>query len=93
MRFLPPGITQLRFGSRFDVSEAEHVRETVAGMSPFAGLALDFTGVREFQDSAIAVLASTLRPLPREEVQLHGLTAHQWRLLKYFGIEPPATPV
>jgi hypothetical protein len=90
---LPPGQYQLRFGSRFDVSEAEHLRDEVRALHPFAGLALDFSGVREFQDCAIAILASTLRGLPREEVEVRGLTAHQWRLLKYFGIEPPTAAI
>jgi hypothetical protein len=75
---------------RFTVPDAEHLRDTLLALRPISRLDLDFTRVREFQDSAIAILASALNALPETEIVLRGLTMHQRRLLKYFGVETPS---
>lgn len=88
-----PGALQLEFDSRFTVADAKHLRESVLALAPVARLTLDFTRVRELQDSALAILATTLKALPRTRIVVRGLTMHHWRLLRYFGIEQPAVAV
>lgn len=48
---------------------------------------LDFSGVREFSDFGVAVLAHGLAQRIAR-VQLRGLRTHQTRLFRYFGVEP-----
>lgn len=88
-----PGALQLRFHSRFSVPEAQHLREAVLALEPIGRLTLDFTDVRELQDSALAIVASTLNAVPRTRVVVRGLTMRQWRLLRYFGVEAPSAGV
>jgi STAS domain-containing protein len=85
-----PGALQLQFDSRFTVSDAKRLRDSVLALAPVARLTLDFTRVRELHDSAIAILAGTLKALPRTRIVVRGLSMHHWRLLRYFGIEQPA---
>lgn len=84
------GTIELSFESTFTVPDAEQLQGTVQTLRPFARLVLDFTAVREFQDAAIPVLASTLNALATGEIVVRGLTLHQWRLLGYFGVDPAA---
>jgi hypothetical protein len=88
-----PGALQLRFHSRFTIPEAQHLRDAVLALGPIGRLTLDFTDVRELEDSAIPVLASTLNDLPRTRIVVRGLTMHQWRMLKYFGVEAPSAAI
>lgn len=85
-----PGALQLRFDSRFTVPEAKHLRDSVLALGPIERLTLDFTAVRELHDAALAILASLLEALPGTRFVVRGLTMHQWRLLRYFGIENPS---
>jgi hypothetical protein len=84
------GTIHLSFESTFTAPDAERLQGTVLALRPFARLVLDFTAVREFHDSAIPVLASTLNALATGEIVVRGLTMHQWRLLGYFGVDAAA---
>ena len=88
-----PGMLKLQFDSRFTVADAAHLRDSVLALAPIARLTLDFTRVRELQDAAIAILAATLDVLRGTCIVVRGLTAHQWRLLRYFGIDESAFAV
>lgn len=88
-----PDALELRLGSRFSIPEAERVRATVLALDPLPELTLDFSGVRELHDSAIAVLASTLRARPRANIVLRGLTTHHLRLLRYFDRDEPSASI
>lgn len=77
----------MRFGRRFAVAEAERLAETIAALGPVVRLTLDFSDVREFEDAAVVPLARILRALVPGSVSLRGLTLHQRRMLKYFGVE------
>jgi hypothetical protein len=54
------GSLLLRFGRQFGVREAERLSETVLSFAPLSRLTLDFTWVRDFQDSACGLLATIL---------------------------------
>lgn len=84
---LTDGSLRLRLGSHFGVPEAERLSETVRSFAPFSQLTLDFTDVRDFEDSACGVLAKTLSASRAHKVVLLGLTLHQARMLKYFGVK------
>lgn len=76
---------RVRVGSTFGDPEVARVREAVAALGPFSHLTIDFAAVRMCEDAALARLADALRSFERGEVQLRGLTVHQWRLLTYLG--------
>jgi hypothetical protein len=89
------GSLLLRFGRQFGVREAERLSETVLSFAPLSRLSLDFTWVRDLQDSACGLLATILvanraRAL---KVVFRGLTPHQSRMLRYFGVGEPGLEV
>lgn len=48
---------------------------------------VDFTRVRAFNDFAVAVLAQALKR-HGDGARVQGLSLHQVRLLRYFGVDP-----
>lgn len=69
----------------FDASAAQEVREVLASKSQEERLVVDFSRVRQFEDSAIALLAQDI-DATRGRVVLRGLCQHQQRILRYFGV-------
>ncbi len=93
------GVCRVQLGRRFAVEEANRLDEMVGAHGRLTELILDFSDVRQFEDAAVVPLARTLRALSSTRVRLRGLTLHQQRMLRYFGVDldavaPPApTPV
>lgn len=83
---LADGSLLLRFGRQFGVPEAEKLSETIRSFEPLTQLTLDFSAVRDFEDCACSQLAATLGANRALKVVLRGLTLHQSRVLKYFGV-------
>lgn len=83
---LTDGSLVLRLGRHFGAADAERLAETIRCFSPFSRLTLDFTDVRDLQDSAWGAIAATLAASGAQDVALRGLTAHQSRMLKYLGV-------
>jgi anti-anti-sigma regulatory factor len=75
------GIVTLRLEGRFDARTAALVSQSLAELSDKA-VVVDFSRVREFIDSAVAVLS---RGMYQREVSLRGLVGHQERMFRYFG--------
>jgi len=74
----------IRMDGNFDVIAARQVaRELAAAIG--RPVRIDLTGVREFDDSGVAVLADAL-VARGERVDLRGLRQHQRRLLRYLGV-------
>jgi ABC-type transporter Mla MlaB component len=48
---------------------------------------VDFSHLKEFRDSAVAVLT---RPLSERKVQVRGLAGHHERMFRYFGLSTSA---
>jgi len=90
---LTDGALLLRFGRQFGVQEAERLSEAILSFAPLSHLTLDFAGVRDFQDSACGLLATTLVANCGLKVVLRGLTVQQSRRLRHFGVEEPALAV
>ena len=77
----------VKFGKRFGSAEAQRLVRVVDEFQPLARVTLDFTEVCEFEDVAIVPLATALAMLSTVPVRVRGLTLHQSRMLRYFGIE------
>ena len=84
-----PGESTLSLEGVFDLAESERV---LLATRALAGdrLAVDFRGLREIHDSALAALVTGLGPLG-QRVELRGLPGHQRRMLDYLG-DHPSTP-
>ena len=74
------------FDGRFGIDETESIGRLLQEAPATACVSFDFSSVRVFEDAAIPKLALVARRLgPRLSVR--GLTAHQRRLLRYFGCD------
>jgi anti-anti-sigma regulatory factor len=76
----------------FDLAAARRVAEAVVAARPGERLEVDLTGVREFHDFGVAVLAQALAS-GRAHTSVRGLRQHHVRLLRYFGIDARAADV
>ncbi len=74
----------IRLEGVFDAAAAQRL-STAIEAADGDEIRVDLTGVREFHDFGIAMLARALSG--REHVAVSGLRHHQLRLLRYFGIE------
>ncbi len=71
----------------FDVRAARRVAEYVEAVAGRGHVRIDLTKVTEFDDFGIAVLAQAVKHLRLVNVRVVGLRTHQFRLLKYFGVD------
>lgn len=70
----------------FDLPSARLLENSLRRIAPSEVVVIDFAGVRQFNDFAVAVLAQALKArAPGTKVQ--GLSLHQVRLLRYFGVD------
>ncbi len=76
----------IRMEGTFDVPTARRLAGTLTDAGPGREVYVDLTHVREFNDFGIAVLAQALRESPAH-VSLRGLRQHQYRMLRYLGVE------
>jgi hypothetical protein len=85
-----PKSVLLRLDRRFGLAEATALQQALARMTPGSHLTFDFSAVREFQDVAVASLAEALRRYG-VGAEVLGLSLHQRRMLRYFGVVLGAT--
>ncbi len=78
---------RVRFGATFGTPDVARLQEAIAALGPFSRFTIEFAGVRQCDDAALARLARTLGGLAQGEVTLRGLSGHQWRLLSYLGVD------
>ena len=76
----------IRMEGTFDVPTARQLAGTLADISPGMEVSVDLTHVREFNDFGIALLAQAPRDSPAH-ISLRGLRQHQYRMLRYLGVE------
>ncbi|MFO0584923.1 MAG: STAS domain-containing protein [Anaeromyxobacter sp.] len=79
----------IRLDGTFDLPAARRVADAVIAARPEEQLEVDLTGVREFHDFGVAVLAQALAK-GRGKVAVRGLRRHHVRLLRYLGIDSRA---
>ncbi len=84
MRQVPGEQVVICVQGEFDEAAAERLASALEGAEA-REIRVDLSGVREFHDFGIATLAHALQH--RGRVAVTGLTQHQLRLLRYFGID------
>ncbi len=75
----------IRLEGTFDLPAARLLERSLTSIA--GRVRVDFTGVRRFNDFAVAVLAQALKRAAEPGVKVEGLTLHQIRLLRYFGVD------
>lgn len=81
------GTLTLRLEGTFDRSTALQLQRSLQEL-PDQNVVVDFSGVRRFQDTAVAVLSSNVES---SRLTLAGLDAHHERLFRYFGLATERT--
>lgn len=76
----------VRLEGVFDGLAARRLEAMLVTADAGARFQIDLTQVREFHDFGIAVLGHALTRC-RAHVKLRGLRQHQWRVLRYFGVD------
>jgi anti-anti-sigma regulatory factor len=84
MRQVPEERVVIRVQGTFDAAAAQRLSSALEGAAP-GEVRVDLSDVREFHDFGIAALAHALAD--HRHVAVTGLTHHQLRLLRYFGID------
>lgn len=79
------GEVLIRIGGAFDAQAANRLSGWLCEVPADDPLVLDFSGVRECQNLGLAAVAADLAR--REHLSITGLTRHQERMLRYFGVE------
>ncbi len=77
----------IRLEGTFDLPAARLLQNSLRRTAE-AAVRIDFAGVRQFNDFAVAVLAQALLEAGGRAVKVQGLSMHQVRLLRYFGVDP-----
>jgi anti-anti-sigma regulatory factor len=79
----------IRLEGVFDLDAARHVLDAVAKAPADTEIYVDLGRVRDFHDHGLAVLAEALSGA-RSRVSVLGLRHHQYRMLRYLGVDPQA---
>jgi hypothetical protein len=81
----------IRLAGTFDGKTATRLSGWLGEIPAGDDLVLDFTQVRDCQDLGLAAVARNLGARGAR-LSVHGLTRHQERLLRYFGVELDGAP-
>jgi hypothetical protein len=81
------GEVVIRINETFDAKAASRLAGWLVEVSPEEPLVVDFSQVRVCEDFGLASVAPGLAG--RDRLILRGLSRHQERMLKYFGVELP----
>ena len=79
------GEVVIRVEGTFDSTEAGRLAGWLREVPTQEQLVVDFGGVRHVHDFGLAAIAEELAG--RERVTVRGLSRHQEKLLRYFGVE------
>jgi len=81
----------IRIDGTFDAKAATRLAGCLVEVPQDDRLVLDFTQVRACEDFGLAAVAGDL--LTRDRLVVRGLTRHQERMLRYFGVDLDKTAV
>jgi hypothetical protein len=81
------GEVVIRIDGTFDAKAASRLAGWLVELSPEDPLVVDFSQVRACEDFGLAAVAPGLAG--RDRLVVRGLSRHQERMLKYFGVELP----
>jgi hypothetical protein len=79
------GEVVIRIDGTFDAKAATRLAGWLGEVPATDSLVLDFTQVRDCHDFGLAAVASDLAA--RDHLIVRGLTRHQERMLRYFGVD------
>lgn len=79
------GEVVIRVDGEFDAVAASRLAGWLAEVPGDGALVLDFSAVRDCQDFGLAAVAQDLAA--RRSLVVRGLTRHQERVLRYFGVD------
>lgn len=79
------GEVVIRIDGAFDAKEASRLSGWLGEVPQTEPLVVDFSGVRVCQDFGLAAVARDLSK--RSGLVVRGLTRHQERMLRYFGLD------
>lgn len=85
----PPMVAKsllIRLDGTFDLAAAGEIRRALAESPEGTEAYVDLSQVRDFHDRAVAVLADALKASGRP-VSVRGLRQHQYRMLRYLGVD------
>jgi hypothetical protein len=82
--------TVVRLAGRFGAPQARSIEDLLSMFEPVRHVIIDFGGVREIEDAAVAALAQSLGARPESRVSFRGLSRHLRRLLRYLGAQTDA---
>jgi hypothetical protein len=71
----------------FDIESVQAIESRIADLPGDAEVYVDLSRVRVFHDRAVATLADVLAAA-RARVSVRGLRQHQYRMLRYLGVNP-----
>lgn len=77
----------IRLDGTFDLGAAREIERALIELPEGSEVYLDLSQVREFHDRGVAVLADAIKA-SRSSISVRGLRQHQYRMLRYFGVEP-----
>jgi hypothetical protein len=84
------GEVVIRISGTFDAKAASRLAGWLVEVTLEEPLVVDFSQVRVCEDFGLASVAPGLAG--RDRLIVRGLSRHQERMLKYFGVELPRTP-
>lgn len=79
----------IRLDGIFDLAAAAEIQRALAGSPDGAEVYVDLSQVREFHDRGVAVLADVIKT-SGHPISVRGLRQHQYRMLRYLGVESAA---
>lgn len=79
----------IRLDGVFDLAAAREIQRALVELPDGSEVYLDLSQVREFHDRGVAVLADAIKASGRS-ISVRGLRQHQYRMLRYLGVEPGA---
>ncbi len=79
----------IRLDGTFDLAAAGEIQRALADAPEGTEVYVDLSQVREFHDRAVAVLGDALKGA-RHAISVRGLRQHQYRMLRYLGVEAAA---
>jgi hypothetical protein len=79
------GEVVIRVEGTFDTPAAARLAAWLRELPPADPVVVDFGGARDCRDFALAAIAEELTL--RERVTVRGISRHQEKLLRYFGVE------
>ena len=88
----PDGEILISLDGPLDATAAWQITGRLVDLPSGVNVVVDFSGVNEFLDLGVAVMAHGLAEVQRANVVMRGLQEQQHRLFRYFGVDAEVEP-